>query len=124
MFFTAKDWRPILRERGIDSVAAVYALDGGQVFTKSGTTEVRRLGDLFIKKYWVTRPNQILSGATRGALFGKSKVRREFENLAWLRAHGFDAPAPVAYGEERRAGCLVRSCLVSEAVEGSSVDQN
>jgi tRNA A-37 threonylcarbamoyl transferase component Bud32 len=114
MFFTAKEWEG--RLPGLDSVAAVFARQDGEVVTKSGTTEVRRIGNLFIKKYWVTHPNQVLSGATRGALFGKSKVRREFENLVWLRAHGFDAPAPVAYGEERRARCLMRSCLITEAV--------
>ncbi len=117
MFFTAKEWQG--RLPGLDSVAAVFALREGEIITKTGTTEVRRVGRLFIKKYWVTHPNQILSGATRGAVFGKSKVRREFENLVWLRAHGFDAPAPVAYGEERRAGCLVRSCLISEAAPGA-----
>src|SRR5262249_37213879 len=98
----------------------VYALNGGQIFTKTRTTEVRRVDlsgrAIFIKKYWVTKASQIVSGATRGTLFGKSKVRREYENLVWLRTHGFCAPAPVAYGEERRAGCLARSCLISEAV--------
>jgi len=124
MFFTAKEWQPLLRAHGLDSVAAIYELDEGRGFTKTRTTEVRRvqLGDraVFIKKYWVTKPSQIVSAATRGAVFGKSKVRREYENLVWLRAHGLDAPAPVAYGEERRARCLVRSCLLSEAVEGKA----
>lgn len=126
MFFTAKDWQPLLRANGLDSVAAVYALKSGQVFTKTRTTEVSRVEldgrTLFIKKYWVTKPSQILSGVTRGAVLGKSKVRREYENLARLRALGLDAPAPVAYGEERRAGCLVRSCLISEAVDGRGLD--
>ena len=120
MLSTAKDWQPLLRAHGLDTVAAVYALNTGQVFTHTRTTEVRRveLGDraVFIKKYWVTKPSQIISGITRGAVFGKSKVRREYENLSRLRAWGLDAPAPVAYGEERRAGCLVRSCLISEAI--------
>jgi tRNA A-37 threonylcarbamoyl transferase component Bud32 len=120
MLSTAKDWQPLLRAHGLETVAAVYALDDGQVVTHTHTTEVRRveLGDraVFIKKYWVTKASQIISGVTRGAVFGKSKVRREYENLARLRAWGFDAPVPVAYGEERRAGCLVRSCLISEAI--------
>ena len=123
-----RDWQPLLRAHGLDSVAAVYELEAGTVVTKTGTTEVRRveLGDraVFIKKYWVTKPNQIISGLTRGVVFGKSKVRREFDNLLRLRAWGLDAPAPVAFGEERRAGILVRSCLISEAVDGRSVDKN
>ncbi len=116
----APEWRPVLQKRRLDTVAAVYACEPGTVVAHSRSTEVRRveLGDriVFIKKYWVTKPSQIISGVSRGAVFGKSKVRREFDNLARLRAWGMDAPAPVAYGEERRAGCLVRSCLISEAI--------
>jgi len=126
MLSTAKDWQPLLRAHGLDSVAAVYALDAGQIVTKTRTTEVRRveLSDrmVFIKKYWVTKASQIISGATRGTVLGKSKVRREYENLARLRAWGLNAPAPVAYGEERRTGCLVRSCLISEAIDGRGLD--
>ena len=116
----APEWWPVLQTRRLDTVAAVYACDAGTVVAHSRSTEVRRveLGHrvVFIKKYWVTKPSQIISGVTRGAVFGKSKVRREFDNLTRLRAWGLDAPAPVAYGEERRAGCLVRSCLISEAI--------
>lgn len=120
MLCTVKDWQTQFRAHGLVTVANVYALATGKVLTHSGTTEVRCIEldgrALFIKKYWVTKPSQIISGVTRGAVFGKSKVRREFENLAQLRAWGFDAPAPVSYGEERRGGCLMRSCLISEAV--------
>jgi tRNA A-37 threonylcarbamoyl transferase component Bud32 len=127
MVFTAKDWQPLLRAHGLTTVDAVYALKAGQLYRKTGSTEVRsvRLGerDVFIKKYWVTKASQIVSGVTRGAVLGKSKVRREFENLQQLRDWGFDAPAPVAYGEQRRARCLVRSFLISETVpEACSLD--
>jgi hypothetical protein len=126
MFFTAKEWQPLFRRHGLNSVAAVYALRAGLVVTKTPTKEVRRveLGHrvVFIKKYWVTKPSQIISGVTRGAVLGTSKVRREFENLGRLRAWGLNAPAPIAYGEERRAGCLVRSCLISEGVDGRGLD--
>jgi len=116
----APEWQPFLMQHRLDTVAAVYALDAGKVFTQTRTTEVRRveLGNraVFIKKYWVTKSSQILSGVTRGAVLGISKVRREYENLARLRGWGLDAPTPIAYGEDRRAGCLMRSCLISEAI--------
>ena len=45
-----------------------------------------------------------------------SKARREFNNLNLLRACGLDAPAGIAFGEERRAGFVVRAFLISEGV--------
>jgi tRNA A-37 threonylcarbamoyl transferase component Bud32 len=71
---------------------------------------------LFIKKYWYPTFRLRWSGFYRGTFFGTSKVRREYENLARLRAWGLDAPAPVAYGEERRGRWLHRSYLISEGV--------
>jgi tRNA A-37 threonylcarbamoyl transferase component Bud32 len=71
---------------------------------------------VFLKKYWVVRPSQLWSGMLRGTFFGRSKARREFENLATLRRWGLDAPEPVAFGEERRARWLLRSFLISAGV--------
>lgn len=121
---TAPEFRDLLREHGLTTVDAVYRLAGGSVVIQSGTTEVRRValasatGEriVFIKKYWNTHPRQLWSGALRGTFFGCPKVRREYRNLAWLRTNGFDAPAAVAFGEERRRGWLVRSFLISEGV--------
>lgn len=114
----------LLREHGLDSMERVYRCALGDVITRSGTTEVRRitLGSgseaptIFIKKYWVTRPSQLWSGMLRGTFFGRSKVRCEFSNLERLRAWQLDAPEPLAYGEERNAGWLVRSFLISRSV--------
>lgn len=118
------DWQPLLKGHKLETVAAVYDRKDGETVTRSGSTEVRRiqLGDgsetrtLFIKKYWISRNAQIWSGLFRGVFFGQSKARREFMNLGRLRKWGLDAPAPVAFGEERRAGCVVRSFLISEGV--------
>ncbi|MCG3150021.1 MAG: hypothetical protein PCFJNLEI_03488 [Verrucomicrobiae bacterium] len=109
--------------------ANLYTLDAGTVVKRGNSTEVRRveLGGktVFIKKYWANNFGQLWSGALRGTLFGKTKARREYENLVRLREWGFDAPAPVAYGEERRAGWVVRSCLVSEAIPAAvSLDEH
>jgi len=102
------------------TVAAIFALEVGTVVKRGHTTEVRRVEigarTVFIKKYWANSFAQCWSGALRGTLFGKSKVQREYENMHRLRAWGLDSPAPVAYGEERRAGWVVRSCLISEAI--------
>lgn len=120
----APGWEACLRQHKLDTVEAVYRFGAGEVITRSGSVEVRRaqLGAdsvarmVFIKKYWVGKPSQLWSGMFRGTFFGQSKARREHDNLARLRGWQLDAPAPVAYGEERRAGWLMRSFLISEGV--------
>src|SRR6188768_1768123 len=89
-------WDAILRTHSLDTVEGVYRIGSGQVVTHSGSTEVRRVNvgsgsdirTIFIKKYWVTKPFQLWSGMFRGTFFGRSKARREFQNLARLRAWG------------------------------------
>lgn len=121
---TEPGWERVLAARRLNSVGAFYRLREGVAFTRSGSTEVRRCEWLvdgqpravFLKKYWANNWRQLWSGFGRGAFLGRSKVRREFENLRWLRAHGLDAPEPIAYGEERRGRWLLRSFLLSAAV--------
>jgi tRNA A-37 threonylcarbamoyl transferase component Bud32 len=120
----APGWPELLQARQLDSVEAVYALQAGTVLKPGTTTEVRRLEwldhglrrELYVKKYWYPTCGDRWSGFYRGTFWGVSKVRREFENLARLRAWGLDAPVPVAYGEERQAGWLHRSFLISEGI--------
>lgn len=117
-------WKSLLRAQRLDSLQAVYDFDRGEIVTRSGTTEVRRIvfpgagnaRTVYLKKYWANTARQVWSGALRGTLLGRSKARREFENLARLRRWGLDAPAPVAYGEHRRGLWLVRSFLMSEEI--------
>lgn len=121
---TEAGWERVLAAQRLNSVGAFYRLRDGVLFTRSGSTEVRRCDFLkdgqpravFLKKYWANNWRQLWSGFFRGAFLGRSKVRREFENLRWLRAHGLDAPEPIAYGEERRGRWLLRSFLLSAAV--------
>ena len=135
----APEWQALLRASSLDSVEGVYAFSGGTVLKGGGATELRRVElpeaertrVLFIKKYCYLTPKERWSGFYRGTFLGMSKVRREFENLARLRQWGLDAPAAVAYGEERRGrwprhlrrGWLHRSFLISEGVpESLSLD--
>src|SRR2546422_426135 len=86
---TSPSWETILRAHQLDSVEAVYRCAAGGVVTRSGTTEVRRveLADgseprvIYIKKYWANSARQLWSSALRGTFFGRSKARREFDNL-------------------------------------------
>lgn len=117
-------WEDLLRRHRLDQVPGVYELRSGHVLSQTGSKEVRQveLGcgpdtrSVFIKKYWVSGKAQLWKGMFRGTLFGSSKVRREYANLRRLRAWNLQAPEPVAYGEQRRGGWLVRSFLISEAV--------
>jgi hypothetical protein len=122
MFLRAKtvitpEWKDILHTQGLDTVEGVYRLDSGQVITRSSSSEVRcvrvlagaELRTIFIKKYWARKPSQLWNGMFRGAFFRDSKVRREYDNLSRLRAWNLGAPEPLAFGEERYAGWLVRS---------------
>ena len=78
---------------------------------------------LFLKKSWVTRWAQLRSRVFRGMLFGASQVRREFANLARLHDWQLTEAMPVAFGEERRAGWLWRSFLITTGIaEPSPVD--
>jgi len=120
----APGWESLLREHGLDTLEAVYRCERGEVIKRTGSVEVRSLPlgsspgarTVFIKKYWAASPSQLWSGMFRGVLLGRSKARREYENLNRLRAWGLDAPAAVAFGEERCAGWLLRSFLISESV--------
>jgi tRNA A-37 threonylcarbamoyl transferase component Bud32 len=128
----APDWQELLHRHGLDSMDTLYALHEGTVLKAGKATELCRVEfndagvarTLYIKKYWYPASRLRWSGFYRGTFLGISKVRREFENLARLRQWGLDAPAAVAYGEERRGrwprhlcrGWLHRSFLISEGV--------
>jgi tRNA A-37 threonylcarbamoyl transferase component Bud32 len=120
----APEWQELLRQHGLLTVDAVYHLHEGTILKAGAATELRRVEFrdekqthvLYFKKYWYPTFKLRWSGFNRGTFFGTSKVRREYENLAQLRAWGLDAPSPVAYGEDRRGGWLHRSFLISEGV--------
>ena len=83
----APAWKDLLAAHRLDSVTGTYASDAGDVIKQAESSEVRRIHlrnerhdrIVFLKKYWIVRPAQLLSGCYRGTLFGRSKVRREYE---------------------------------------------
>src|SRR5262245_47597338 len=107
-------WDEWLRQGGLEDISAIYEFNGGKVVTRSRSSEVREvlLGTgaetrtIYIKKYWIERWEQLWKGMLRGVFLGTGKARREYENLQRLRDWNLDAPAPIAYGEERVAGWL------------------
>jgi tRNA A-37 threonylcarbamoyl transferase component Bud32 len=117
-------WSKLLDQHRLLTVDAVYQFPDGTILKGGTATELRRVEFrdekqtrvLYIKKYWYPTSRLRWSGFYRGTFLGTSKVRREYENLARLREWGLDAPAPVAYGEERRNRWLHRSYLISEGV--------
>ena len=121
---TAPAWEKLIRDSWLDSVETVFAHTKGDVVAAKTSSEVRRVelanGDrretVFIKKYWVSDPSQLFSALFRDTLAGRSRVKREFENMQQLREWKLDAPEPMAYGEQRVCGFLTRSFLISRAV--------
>jgi len=88
------DWQALWQAQRWDSIEAVYALRTGTALQSGAATEVRRIElldhglprELFVKNYWYPTRGDRWSGFYRGTFLGTSKVRREFENLARLRA--------------------------------------
>lgn len=120
-------WETLLRQHGLSSMRAVFACADG-VVVRSGTgSEVRRIewqvdghsAVFFLKKNWLAIPAHYRSRLLRGTLFGKTRVRREYENLLRLKEWGLTVPAPVAFGEERQRRWLVRSFLLTEGLTES-----
>jgi len=113
-----------LKAAQLCGIAEVYGGDAGQAITQNRTSEVRKLEvrrdgfptTLYVKKYWAPTWGHVWRGVFRGTFFGTSKVRREYDNLQRLRSLGLDAPEPVACGEERCFGFLVRSYLISAGI--------
>lgn len=63
--------------------------------------------------------NDYAEGASRARRLRASKARRELEVAARLRAAGIAAPLPLAAGESRAGGQLLRCCLVLRELPGA-----
>lgn len=127
----APGWEVRLRAAGLETFEPAFLCEQGTVVRRSGSSEVRRVEIevagarqvLFLKKSWVTRWAQLRSRVFRGMFFGASQVRREFANLERLHTWQLTEATPVAFGEERRAGWLWRSFLITTGIpEPMSVD--
>lgn len=114
----------MLRLHALFSTSAFHSCREGVVVRQGTGSEVIRLElngsgptrTLFLKKQWIATRAQFRHRIFCGTVFGITRVRREFENLQQLRAWGLNAPAPVAYSEERRFAWLTRSSLLTEGV--------
>lgn len=120
-------WETLLRQRGLSGLREIFACDEG-VVVRSGTgSEVRRIEwqvngrtqVFFLKKNWLAVPAHYRSRLLRGTIFGKTRVRREYENLLRLQEWGLTVPTPIAFGEERQRRWLVRSFLLTEGLTES-----
>ncbi|MDC0068706.1 lipopolysaccharide kinase InaA family protein [Gammaproteobacteria bacterium] len=89
------------------------------VFDSGGVERV-----LYLKKYFVHNFKRLRSEFLKGAFFGRSKAKREFDNLERLRGFDIDVTSPVAFGEERSLGRLTRCFLMTEEVpESRNLDE-
>ncbi len=64
--------------------------------------------------------NEYAEGPSRARRLRASKARRELEVAARLRAAGFETPLPLAAGEARAGGLLLRCCLVLRELPGAT----
>ncbi len=117
-------WRERLREVGLDSVDRVLKCLGDQVVAWSRSTDTVRVdlppaaggGSVFIKRYRHPRWRQRIKAMFRGAFFGRSRARAEFERLETMRARSAPVVRPVAYGERRFLHFVRSSFLITEGV--------
>ncbi len=107
---------------GIRSAADLLAVAGGRVVSRSRTRSTVALetpgGTVYLKRYEYPTARHVLRGLLRGTFLGRSRVRRERENLARLRALGWGTAEPLAWGEARRLGFLRGAALLTRAIEG------
>jgi hypothetical protein len=103
----------MIRDLGLDHPDRWRSFGAGDLVNRTSRGFVRRFcwpagdgGVFYFKLYTLGRPWKKLV-----SVFRRDPARREYDNLAWLRAHGFPAVEPVAWGA-RRTARVVRSCFV------------
>ena len=108
----------MIRALGLDHPGAWGTFAAGEKVNATGRGFVRRFRwptadgpHYYFKLYRLSRPWKVIRSA-----FRKDPARRERDNLAWLRAHGFPAVEPVAWGC-RRVARIVRECFIVTRAE-------
>ncbi|GAB3105365.1 heptose kinase [Aestuariicella hydrocarbonica] len=101
--------------RAFSSLEQVWALQG-KIITTSSLCTVLRV-ELDGKGYYVKRYGRAGDGLAR--CLGKSKARREWENLLRFKSWGLSVANVVAYGEER-VGWSRKGALITAEVPGST----
>jgi hypothetical protein len=108
----------MIRELGLDHPGMWEAFAAGEKVNATNRGFVRRFSwprtdgpAYYFKLYRLRRPWKVIRSA-----FRRDPARRERDNLAWLRAHGFSAVEPVASGC-RRVARIVRECFIVTRAE-------
>lgn len=116
--------RTRLQAAGLDTADSVLKCIGDQVVAWSRSTDAVRVdlpasaggGAVFLKRYHHLRWRQRIKAMLRGAFFGRSRAKMEYQRLCRLEAAGVPVVHAMAYGE-RRIARFLRSCfLITEAV--------
>lgn len=110
-----------LQKLGIVSLRTALSFREGRVATVNKSSDTRQIpaadaggpDTIFLKRYWYGRFSSIVSQAFRGAIFGKSRARFEYDMLLEMRRRGVPAVRPIAYGEKRKSGILQACCLIT-----------
>lgn len=121
----APDW-PV-RAADLPSLDDLLRRDLGQAAADNRSSFVRRhpspRGDVYVKVYQYNTWRERLRGAARRtAPWATPRPVREFDALAWLRQHGFDAPTPLFAAASRTFGFVAQAILVTAAWPGQRAD--
>lgn len=117
---------PLLRAHGLDTLEGLLRFRGGQrMRAVPGRSTVRlelagpggAVAVLFLKRYepeYLNRWRRLLRWLRwPGA---QDEAQQEWEAIHLLRAHGFHTAEPVAFGQERRGGIVIRSALMTAEI--------
>lgn len=114
---------------GLDSVAALFVLPGGQRLDKASLPtwrerirfELPGAGTMYLKRYGSPPVGQQLRRILSGRLWGGT-ARMEWDRMRELEAAGVASVKAVALGEEMVGFWERRSVLVATAVPGESLE--
>ncbi|MBT3623168.1 MAG: hypothetical protein HN526_03640 [Gammaproteobacteria bacterium] len=133
VFYIDPSWAALLDGHGVGTLSSLLNWEEGILVERANGSEVWRVSItdsagvervLYLKKYFVHNFKRLRSEFLKGAFFGRSKAKREFDNLERLRGFEIDVTVPVALGEERSLGKLKRCFLMTEAVpESRNLDE-
>jgi len=88
----------------------------GELISESLTSSLRRVR-VDGKHYYVKVYD--LAGRHLRRFLGRSRIRAEWENLAYFQSHGVPTARLVAYGEERYPGLYRKGLMITEEIEAA-----
>lgn len=115
-----------VRAAGMDDLASLTSPARGDAVATARSSWVRTFSigtiKVYAKTYDYPSPTDRRRGIGRTTALARSRAAREWDALAWLREHGFAAPAPLLVGEQRQRLLLRRAVLLTEAWNGEPLD--